>query len=195
MSISADLIASTEPSFYFKFSALALATSLLTLFTVVPMYLIDVLRQGAMFSYIVVEIVWLSILWVLWLSSGSYAAWTDGQLINLDPLESSCNYGILGDRDGITQGCQEIKAVMAFSFLTWIILMIYTGVLLFLGIRAQGRGNDVWMASVREDAIFYPEAKSGGTPAQMHTMPTSVHQTYPPPPAPSSVPTPGSVQV
>lgn len=39
MSISADLIALTEPhGGYFKFSALALATSLITLFTVIPMY-------------------------------------------------------------------------------------------------------------------------------------------------------------
>lgn len=40
MSISADLIALTEPYFYFKFSALALATSLLTLFTMIPMYVL-----------------------------------------------------------------------------------------------------------------------------------------------------------
>ena len=39
MSISADLIALTEPhGGYFKFSALALATSLITLFTLIPMY-------------------------------------------------------------------------------------------------------------------------------------------------------------
>jgi hypothetical protein len=73
--------------------------------------------------------------------------------------------------------------------------MVYTGVLLFLAIRAQGRGHNVWTASVREEAIFYPEAKSGGTPAQMHTMSTSVPQTYPPAPAPASLPTPGAVQV
>lgn len=41
MSVSADLIALTEPSFYFKFSALALATSLITLFTVIPMCALD----------------------------------------------------------------------------------------------------------------------------------------------------------
>ena len=74
--------------------------------------------------------------------------------------------------------------------------MIYTGVLLFLGIRAQGRGNNVWTGSVREEAIFYPGAKSGGTPAQMHTMAApSVPQAYPLAPNPASVPTPGAVHV
>jgi hypothetical protein len=75
--------------------------------------------------------------------------------------------------------------------------MVYIGALLFLAIRAQGRGNNVWKASVRDEAIFYSEAKSGGTLAQMHTMPTSVSQAYPPAPAPAphSVPTPGAIQV
>jgi hypothetical protein len=37
MALSADLISITEP-LYYKFSALSLATSLLTLLTVIPMY-------------------------------------------------------------------------------------------------------------------------------------------------------------
>lgn len=37
MSISASLIALTEPAFYYKFSALSLSTALLTMFTVIPM--------------------------------------------------------------------------------------------------------------------------------------------------------------
>lgn len=76
--------------------------------------------------------------------------------------------------------------------------MVYTAVLLFLGIRAQERGSPVWTVSVRDEAIFYTaEAKSGGTLAQMNTMPTSVPQTYPPAPAPAplAVPTPGAIQV
>jgi hypothetical protein len=78
--------------------------------------------------------------------------------------------------------------------------MVYTGILLFLGIRAQERGNNVWTVSVREDAIFYPGAgaKSGGTPAQMHTMSPSVPQVpqaYPLAPTSASVPTSGAIQV
>ena len=75
--------------------------------------------------------------------------------------------------------------------------MAYTTLLLVLAIRAQGRGNNVWTMSVREDAIFYSEAKSGGTPAQVSTTPASLPQTYPPAPAPASSPgpTPGAIQV
>ncbi|KAN0131610.1 hypothetical protein V8E53_010452 [Lactarius tabidus] len=189
MSISAQFIAwsRTEPSSnFFDYEYLALATSLATLFTVIPMYLIDMFRQGAMFSYIIFEIVWLSILWVSWLSSGSYTAWTDSEVIKDFPAESSCNFSD-------SQGCREVKVLYAFSFLAGILLMVYTAVLLSLAIRAQGRGKRVWTVSVRVEAIFYAEARPGGTLAQMNTMPTNVPQAYPP--APYFVPTPGAVQV
>jgi hypothetical protein len=38
MSLSADLISVTSPAFYYKFSALALSTSLLSMLTVAIMY-------------------------------------------------------------------------------------------------------------------------------------------------------------
>jgi len=166
MSLSADLISLTTPIFYYKFSALALATSLLTMFSVGVMLVVDLLRQGSVFSYIVVEIGWLSILWVLWLSSGSYAAWTDGQLINAFPGESSCTFGFFSDSRAV-QICQEIKAIMAFSFLTWILLMSYTVLLLLLAIRAQEQGNSAWTSGVRDGVLFYSIRKTTGGTAQV----------------------------
>ncbi|KAI9463671.1 hypothetical protein BJY52DRAFT_1184675 [Lactarius psammicola] len=179
MCFSANLIALTEPFFYYKFAAFALATSLLTLFTVIPMFLIDM----SIFSYFIVEIVWLSVLWVLWFSSVSYATWTDERLMDLDPAEISCNFG----DGGINKRCHDIKAIMVFSFLIWFILMAYIGVLLFLAVRAQGRGRPVWKTSVREVVVFYPGAKPAGTPAEVPTIPASLPQSYPPAPAPGSV--------
>jgi hypothetical protein len=81
VALSADLIALTGPSNHLHFSALSLATGLLTLFTIIPMYgqprgrvflaslngidfstyrfIIDLCRRGACFSFIIVEIAWL----------------------------------------------------------------------------------------------------------------------------------------
>jgi len=179
--ISASLISLTEPAFYYKFSALSLATALLTIFTLIPMAVIDRLRQGSFFSYIVVEISWLSVLWVLWLSSGSYAAWTDGQIIAVFPRESSCDFGIFSI-PGAVQGCQEVKAIMAFSFLSWIILMGYSVTLLVLAIRAQERGNSAWTTGVRDGVLFYSSGKTTGGAAQVQTAPASIPLSYQPPP-------------
>ena len=106
-----------------------------------------------------------------------------------------------------------MKVIAAFSFLTWLtrrsflltfgspliklLVTAYVGTLIFLAIRAQQRGHNVWSMSVREGAVLYPEAKSGGISAQMPTMPASLPQTYPQayPPVPAPSPAPVAVQV
>jgi len=180
MSLSASLISLTGPLFYYKFSALALSTSLMTMFTVTPMFVIDMLRQGSFFSYIVLEISWLSFLWVLWLSSGAYAAWTDGQLTAAFPEESSCNFGLFSVA-GDVEGCEEIKAITAFSFLLWILLMGYTVTLLVLAIRAQERGNSAWTTGVRDGVLFYSTRKGMGGGGLIQPAPSAIPLSQPEP--------------
>jgi hypothetical protein len=150
-----------------------------------PRLVVDLLRQGSFFSYIVVEIVWLSILWVLWLSSGSYTAWADGQITIDFPGESNCDFSIFANSID-TQECHDVKAIMAFSFLIWILLMSYTILLLVLAIRAQERGNSSWTTGVRDGVLFYSSGKSMGGAAQVQasapTIPYSQPSYSPAPP-------------
>ena len=132
-----------------------LALSLNTIFSPFVLRLvIDYFRHGSIFSYIVVEIVWLCKLfclikpYMLIVISSPFASlvinWIlsrlDGQSnyrlgpgrVNLrfwvvrwhvTPLHSAQfqnSYSILVN-PGVTQFCHEIKAIMAFSFLTWIL--------------------------------------------------------------------------
>jgi len=183
MSLSADLISITSPG-YFKFSALALATALLS-FTLAVMLVVDILRQGSFFSWIVVEVVWLSILWVLWLSTASYAAWTDGQITAAFPNEASCDFGFFGNSLAI-QSCHEIKAIMAFSFLMWILLMSYSVALLVLAVRAQEQGNSAWTTGVGDGVLFYSgRSTTTGGAAQVQAAPATIPYS---PPAPQKQP-------
>jgi len=198
LSLSADLVSVTAPS-YFTFSAFSLATGLISLLTVAPMYIIDSLRSGSFFSYIIVEIGCFSVLWIFWLTSGSYAAWTDNQIISIIPEESSCNFGGLfadGPLDfaGATRFCHEIKAITAVSFLLWILIIGYTNILIVLGIRAHKNGQPLWRTSVRDSTIL--QVSEGDVtvagPTQIVAPPPSIPQpqTYPPaqqqvPPLPS----------
>jgi len=181
MSLSADLISITSPDYY-TFSALALATSLLS-FTVAIMLVVDLLRQGSIFSYIVVEVVWLSILWIFWLSTGSYAAWTDDQITAGLPAESTCDFGFFANlaNPDANQICHEIKAIMAFSFLTWILLMSYTLVLMVLAIRAHERGNSAWTTGVRDGVLFYSIRKTTGGAAQVQDAQSTIPYSLSPP--------------
>jgi len=162
------------------------------------MLVIDYFRHGSIFSYIIVEIVSLSLLSFLWLSTGSYAAWKDNQIIALFPGESSCDFGLLDASPGDIQFCHQIKAIMAFSFLTWILLMSYTVVLVVLAIRAKGRGNSAWTTGVRDGVLFYSVQKTMGGPALVQAAPATIPYSLPPqqqpppqqryPPYPSSYP-------
>jgi len=179
--LSADLISLTQPVFYYNFSAFSLATGLISILSLTPMYIIDNNRQGSFFSYIVVEIGWFSILWIFWLTSGSYAAWTDDQIISVFPDEASCSFGVFS-ADGATRGCHEIKAITAFSFLLWILIMGYLITLIVLGVRAHQSGHPAWKTGVRDGAILYVSEKPVGSPVQLGAPPPSIPQSYPPAP-------------
>ncbi|THH14874.1 hypothetical protein EW146_g5524 [Bondarzewia mesenterica] len=160
LGLAADLISSTEEFYgsYYIFSALAVATAVLTMITLIPMLIIDAFRGGAFTSLVVVEVSWFSILWILWLSTGAYAADTDGLVF----IGSSCNFV----NPTISLGCGEFKAIMAFSFLSWIILMAYTVTLTVFAFIGQNRGNAVWKTTVR-DASFLAQPGKASTDSPM----------------------------
>ncbi|KAF8485100.1 hypothetical protein DFH94DRAFT_679586 [Russula ochroleuca] len=170
LALSADYVSLVPVSTYNHFAALALFTALTTLLTVTPMLVIDMFRQGSFLSYIVVEIAWLSILWVFWLSCGSDAASFDSLLISASPAESSC----AGFSGVLAETCGEIKAIMAFSFLSWILLMAYTIVLLVLAIRAHQRGNSAWTTSMATGGA----AQVYATPVTIPLSPSRPHYTF-----------------
>ncbi|KAI0069104.1 hypothetical protein BV25DRAFT_94285 [Artomyces pyxidatus] len=147
LGLAADMISITEEYLdsYYIFSALAVATAVLTFVTVLPMIVIDLFRRGAFSSWVVLEVSWLSILWVLWLSTAAYATWTDGQVF----IGSSCSFV----DSTVSLVCNEFKAVEAFAYLTWILLMAYSVTLFAFAIKGQTLGNKTWTNTVR-DATF-----------------------------------------
>ncbi|KIP09205.1 hypothetical protein PHLGIDRAFT_68017, partial [Phlebiopsis gigantea 11061_1 CR5-6] len=132
---------------YYAYAALAVAVSVLTLITVPAMLIIDIMRRGAFTSMILVELVWLGLLWVLWLASAADSA------NNLSGFGSTCHSEFFPD--WWTQGCSETQAIVAFSFLNWIGLTGYLVSLLTLSIVAAQKGAPVWKSSVKE-ASFVP---------------------------------------
>ncbi|KAJ7179507.1 hypothetical protein C8R46DRAFT_642643 [Mycena filopes] len=159
LGLSAALTATTEKYLggYFEFAALAIATALITLLTVPVMIALEFMRPGAVFtSMIVVELSWLFIVWVLWLATAADAA-QEGQI-----FISNCGDYLDGT---VKTACQEAQAVQAFSFLNWIILMIYTIFILVLAITAASRKHTgVWKSSVADAPFFTPGNESSIPP-------------------------------
>ncbi|KAJ6627427.1 hypothetical protein B0H10DRAFT_385806 [Mycena sp. CBHHK59/15] len=153
LGLGAALTSTTEKFLegFFEFAALAIATASLTILTLPVMIALEFLRPGAFTSLIVVELSWLSILWVLWLASAADAA----QAGSIFFVAGCGDYG-----DSIVDAaCRETAGIQAFSFLSWLILMVYTILLLVLSIIAASRKHSqVWKSTVAEAPFFAPSA-------------------------------------
>ncbi|KAJ7214877.1 hypothetical protein GGX14DRAFT_443310 [Mycena pura] len=177
------------------YASLAIATGVLTLVTLLPMIVLEIIRPGGPTSMIIVEIAWLSILAILWLATGAETAAV---------LQAVSDFGLgfggicdsdddLSDLIGssaasqISAGCGETKAIAAFGFLNWLLLTFYVVVILIFGIMASSRKQaGVWTSSVSG-------MQSGAGPAEKNSVPRS-YAAYPPVVEPQSTGTGGTVQ-
>ena len=184
---------------YSDSSAFGVAMGVLTMFSLGPLLVVDLLRRGAVTSKIIVELPVIGVLWVLWLACA--ALFGDD---NNSFFRGGCDYGggsrVVDDSEKI---CRQYGALTAFSFLTWILLTIYGVLLLVLTIIATKRAgnNGPWYASVHE-LSSENFASSSQTPGATHmntlnTTPATVQQPQSgqplaqPQPITSSPPAPG----
>ncbi|KAI0347443.1 hypothetical protein BDW22DRAFT_1342241 [Trametopsis cervina] len=171
LGLAAHMIAETTTfDFYFRFDAFALAIALLTILTLPAMWIVDILRRGAFTSLIFVELVWLGLLWVLWLTSAA--------LSSNDWGSADCGLSVFFLPSWYTSSCGHGKAIIAFSWLNWVILTSYLVSLLFLSITANNRGAPVWRSSVREATFVPARVDLGGAASHEPKGPVS----YPPQP-------------
>jgi len=122
------------------------------------MIALDFTRRGAFTSMVIVELVWVLVLWILWISTAALASqenefqFGDG---------NSCGF----EDSGLSTVCHEFSAIEAFSFLAWIILLGYNITLLTFAIIGSTRGNRTWTSTVR-DGGFLDRNNTNGVPAQ-----------------------------
>ncbi|KAI6153971.1 hypothetical protein BKA82DRAFT_4095928 [Pisolithus tinctorius] len=178
--LSGHLISLTEEyyAFYFVFCALGIATAALTIFTVPVMLIVDVVRRGAFTSMIIVELVWLSVLWVLWVATAAEAVSAGNTY-----FPSGCVYD---KYPTVNEACREIQAVEAFSFLAFLVLLGYTIILLVFTCIAASRGNSLWLKSVKDSTFLAPSPTAPpppqpmgqyqGTPAAQYQVPVQQPQ-------------------
>jgi len=117
----------------------ALAISVLSQFTIIPIIIIERVCEGAITSLIIVELIWVGLLWVLWLVSGSSSA-------TLGIGEFVCNQDYLSA--AVWSVCNQVYAITTFSFLNWVILMGWFSTLLVFGFRGKH-----WYSSVSRTDI------------------------------------------
>ncbi|KAG2138660.1 uncharacterized protein EDB93DRAFT_1299074 [Suillus bovinus] len=159
LGLDAYFVSLTVPhNFYFVFSALGVATAVLTILTIPIMLILDFIRRGAVTSMIIFELSWLFILAILWVATAGEAVSTfnyyypqgcdyrSGTWIS----DTISNHAQSLPGSDVETYCMELQAVEAFAFLNFFIFLGYTAVLLVFSIIGSSRGNGVWMYSVKE---------------------------------------------
>ncbi|KAL1937400.1 hypothetical protein VTO73DRAFT_13736 [Trametes versicolor] len=97
------------------FEVFGIAVGAITASTVIVMLLVGFLRTGAFTSMVVVELVWTSILGVLWLAEGILSA----HITLRTPFgDASCESDFMSPN--IQQVCNETQVLVGISFAAWI---------------------------------------------------------------------------
>jgi len=172
-------------------NSLGVADAVLTFVSLGPLLAIGILRQGAMVSMVLVDLIVVFILWILWLTAGAYTAsqWNSSCSTSHDVIDP---FTRKTDHFGYTiPGCGSAKAAAGFSFLIFFALFGYWVTLLVFSVIALTRGNkDIWTTPVNEanftekPAPLYPAPAAGtGNPQQQQQYPPVQQQYTGPTPA------------
>jgi len=145
---------------------LGIATAVLTIISVIPVLVIDFFRKGVFTSWTCVELGWVGVLWVLWLATGADAA----SLASVGCAVYDC--GFVECSPYTASLCSQVRAIAAFGFIGFFILIAIWIWTLVIAVRAHNVGDQhIWTTPAYE---YAPGAKMyGGGPTQMQsTMPT-----------------------
>jgi len=137
------------------FASLAIATSAITIVSLPVLLIIDLFQTqtGAFTPMIGIELIWLFVVWVLWLSTSA-----DTARFNRTFFRGTCGFS-----DGFVKTtCQEVRTVEAFAFIIWIILMGYFTALLVYAIVGSTREEDPGTSSAKRGTPAAAPAVSQG---------------------------------
>ncbi|KAG9224407.1 hypothetical protein CCMSSC00406_0009449 [Pleurotus cornucopiae] len=147
---------------------MGLATAL---FTILSIPAIVFSPKGSFPTTVLFETIWLSILWVFWLTTAALAS-----DLRIKAMKELGPKGCAKLRDDAMALCMELPGIEGLSYVNWLLLMFYTVALcVFLYMARNGGHPNVWSASAREfpySTRSNVDSPSNGT-AYKHELPSS----------------------
>ncbi|KAM5537443.1 hypothetical protein V8D89_008962 [Ganoderma adspersum] len=138
-----NLVKSTT---FIAYSSMGIATGVLTLISMPIMFLRGNTSGRPFSSTVLVELLWTSILWLLWFVTGG--------LVISDPdvaefkKEPTCD--AFSKFPDLVTICRDWQPIAALSIVTAIVLLLYALILLFVAVRRAMYSQPIWNATVMD---------------------------------------------
>ncbi|VDC04072.1 unnamed protein product [Peniophora sp. CBMAI 1063] len=133
---------------------LATSIAIINIVTVPLLLLADLFKRKTVMSSIAVEASWLFVVWVLWLTCAAYAAWcSQTQYVNFVRCQT------------LPAQCLMYEFLEICSFISWIIVMLYSNTLFTLAVINHMRKHPIWFTPVRETPRLPPLVFAAPGPA------------------------------
>jgi len=153
------------------FALLAVTTAGLAILTLPVMLVVDFLCKRTFTSMVLVELIWFSILWMLWLSVGI----DGGESINIS-FPGGCEGFV---NNALTIACHDSVGIEALSFLNFVLLLAYSMMLLVFATINRNRGHSVWTSSIKQINITSAKVTALGSSKMPRNRAHELHSRIP----------------
>jgi len=124
---------------------LGMVVSHLTLIIMFPIVILGFFRKAVFTTWTAVELVWVGVLWILWLSSGAASASIAATVCNICDTDLWRN-GVCLSNISNASLCSGVSATSAFSFIGFFILITLWLWTLTVGVSAHKMGDrQIWL--------------------------------------------------
>ncbi|KAF8351004.1 hypothetical protein F5887DRAFT_190233 [Amanita rubescens] len=154
LGLGSQLLNVMNPQMVSDWGAVNVAIAALTVSSLPTLIVVSLVHKAAFLNYVIVELVWLTVVWALWLTSAVLITMAKTTFYS---LPGGCEFGsgpfaLIWDN----ASCGRFWVILYLSWIIWFKLMAYIILLLVLTINQQMRGNRVWNKSVTKIDFFAP---------------------------------------
>ncbi|KAL7278699.1 hypothetical protein ACG7TL_007701 [Trametes sanguinea] len=139
-----EILSAIQVSGHFPYTSLGIAVSAITLVSSVLLIVLDFFFDNIFTSYLIFEIPWLSIVWILWISVGATTL-SEGKTIFQGQPCSTFNV-VLPSAKEI---CEDVHPLAIIAFVNFALLFLYTASLVVVAFASSSSYSSPWTSSLK----------------------------------------------
>ncbi|KAI9058793.1 hypothetical protein FKP32DRAFT_1581201 [Trametes sanguinea] len=139
-----DILSAIGVSGNFPYTSLGIAVSVITLVSSALMIVLDIFFDNVFTSFLIFEIPWLSIVWILWISVGATTL-SQGKTIFKGQPCSDFNVFLPSAKEI----CEDVHPIAIIAFINFALLFLYTATLVVVAFASSSSYSSPWTSSLK----------------------------------------------